>query len=619
MPVTPVYAAFCAAFWARHYRGEKETMRQHCYGFIVATAVTALALVASGCAKKAKQEEANIEMPFKHMAADTLKTEIARFAPVEITYDESILSRSEKDALSKLAQVSHLIDEAFLRQVWSGNITMRDELMKAAAAPGPNQALAQNLYGFFKLNAGPWLRLENDKPFIGEMKKPTGAGFYPEDMTKQEFESFVAAHPDMKDALTGYFTRIERAPDGGLKAVPYSEAYGDLLTQASKLMTDAADLLTSEKAKAELAKGVDYTTLATFLRSRAAAFQSNDYFQSDMDWMDIKDNIIDVTIGPYEVYEDGLFNYKAAFEAVVAIRNPADSQKLEQLKGFLPAMERNLPIPNQYKNPRRGTDSPVAVIDVVSAGGDIKAGVHAVAYNLPNDERVREAKGSKKVMLKNISRAKYEKILVPIANVTLEPSLIEHIDFDSFFNQSLMHELAHGLGPGTITLPDGTKTTVNMVLKTLYSPLEECKADVMGLYNNQYLLKQGIITKEQLERQYVVFLPGLFRSVRFGLHEAHGKGNMIQYNWFKDHGAIVLNETTDRYTVDFDKMGEAAMSLTRELCMLQAKGDYDAAAAFVDKWGNVPPEVERIVGKLSAIPSDIAPDYEAHHFSTAAN
>jgi len=313
-----------------------------------------------------------------------------------------------------------------------------------------------------------------------------------------------------------------------------------------------------------------------------------------------------------------LFNYKASFESVIAIRNPADSRKLEQLKSFLPAMEQNLPIPNQYKNTHRGTDSPVAVIDVVTAGGDIKAGVHAVAYNLPNDERVREAKGSKKVMLKNISRAKYDKILIPIANIVLDPALMEHIDFDSFFNQSLMHELAHGLGPGTITLADGTKTTVNLALKTLYSPIEECKADVMGLYNNQYLVEQDAMSKEQLLRQYVVFLPGLFRSVRFGLHEAHGKGNMIQYNWFKDHGAIVLNDSTDRYTIDFDKMSEAAMSLTRELCLLEAKGDYDAAAAFVDKWGNVPPEVERIVAKLSSIPSDIAPDY-ASHFSTAAN
>jgi hypothetical protein len=591
-------------------------MRYHYDGAVV-LALAALVLGGAGCGKKAAKEEAVAEMPFKHMAVDSLKAEIARFAPVDITYDETILSRSEKDALAKLVQVSHLMDEIFLRQVWEGNVAMRNQLVKAAETPGPNQALAQDLYRFFRINAGPWLRLEGGTPFIGTIRKPDGAGYYPPDMTKQEFESFIAAHPDTKDTFTGYFTRIERTPDGTLKAVSYNEAYGDILQSAARLMNEAADILTSDQAKAELGKGVDYTTLATFLRSRAAAFLSNDYLQSDMDWMDIRDNIIDVTIGPYEVYEDGLFNYKAAFEAVIAIRNPSDSKKLEQLKSFLPAMEKNLPIPAQYKNPRRGTESPVAVIDVVHAAGDIKAGVHAVAYNLPNDERVREAKGSKKVMLKNITRAKYEKILVPIANVVLDPAQMERVDFESFFTQSLVHELAHGLGPGTIKLPDGTTTTVNQALKTLYSPLEECKADVVGLHNHQYLLKQGVITKEQLDRQYVVFLPGLFRSVRFGLHEAHAKGNIIQYNWFKDKGAFVLDPVTDHYTVNFEKMGEAAMTLTHEILMLQAKGDYAAAEAFVSQWGNAPPEVERIVGKLSGIPSDVAPDYDAREFSTA--
>ena len=591
---------------------------KHYYGGIVLLTLVAVALVGAGCSKKTRKEEAIATMPFKHMAADSIKMELGRFAPVDITYDESILSASEKNALAKLVQVSQLIDEIFLRQVWEGNVAMRDQLEHAAHSTGPGQPLAQDLYRLFRINAGPWLRLQENKPFIGTLPKPPGAAFYPRDMTKEELEAYMAAHPEVKDAFSGYFTRIERGPDGP-KAVPYSDAYAALLHDASRLMNEAADLLTSDQAKAELGKGVDYATLAAFLRSRAAAFQSNDYFQSDMDWMDVRNNIIDVTIGPYEVYEDALFNYKASFEAVIAIRNPADSQKLEQLKGFLPAMEKNLPIPAEYKNARRGTESPVAVIDVVHGGGDIKAGAHAVAFNLPNDERVREAKGSKKVMLKNISRAKYEKILVPIANVMLDPALMDHVDFESFFNQSLMHELAHGLGPGTIKLPDGTTTTVNLALKTLYSPLEECKADVMGLYNNQYLLKQGFITKEQIERQYVVFLPGLFRSVRFGLHEAHGKGNMIQYNWFKDKGAIVLDPATDHYTVNFEKMSDAATSLTQALLMLQAKGDYAAAEAFVNKWGNVPEEVERIVAKLSSIPSDVAPEYDAREFSTAAD
>jgi hypothetical protein len=583
-----------------------------------ALCAAAVMVCVTGCAKKSENEAAHAHMGFKHISADSLRAEIARYAPVQIVYDETILSPPEKDALARLVQVAHLMDEIFLRQVWEGNVTMRDELHQAAETPGSNQELARALDHLFRINAGPWIRLEENRPFIGTMAKPAGAGYYPQDMTKAEFESFVAEHPDLKDTLTNYFTRIERGADGSLKAVPYSEAYGGLLVDAARLMNEAADILTSDAARAQLPKGVDYTTLAAFLRSRAAAFQSNDYFQSDMDWMDIEHNLIDVTIGPYEVYEDGMFAYKAAFEAVIALRNPADSKKLEELKNFLPAMERHLPIPNEFKNPKRGTDSPISVVDVVHAAGDIKAGAHAVAYNLPNDERVREAKGSKKVLLKNISRAKYEKILVPIANIVLDPAQMDHVDFESFFAHALMHELAHGLGPGNITLADGTTTTVNLALKTLYAPLEECKADVMGLHNNQYLLKLGYITEEQLKRQYVVFLPGLFRSMRFGLHEAHSKGSLIQYNWFKDQGAIVLDPATDRYTVDYERMREAATSLTRELCLLQARGDYDAAQAFVDRWGTVPPEVERIVGKMTNISSDVAPEYDVRRFTAAS-
>jgi len=594
-------------------------MRTHSRNRVTTGVAIALVALGASCGKKAKQEESTVaKLHFPHIAQDSLRVEMARYAPVEIAYDATILSTAEKQALAKIVAAAHEMDEIFLRQVWEGNVALRDELAKAAQVNGPNQPLYDDLLRYFRINAGPWIRLEENRPFIGTMAKPAGAGFYPQDMTKDEFEQFVAANPDQKDAFTGYFTRIERTPDGSLKAVEYRDAYGPFLKNAAALLNEAADILTSDPAKAAMAKGVDYTTLATFLRSRAAAFQSNDYFQSDMDWMDIKDNLIDVTIGPYEVYEDGLFNYKASFEAVIAIRNPADSKKLDELKSFLPAMERGLPIPNEYKNASRGTDSPISVVDVVHAAGDIKAGVHAVAFNLPNDERVREAKGSKKVLLKNISRAKYEQILVPIANLVLNPDQMAHVDFESFFNHTLMHELAHGLGPGTITLPDGSKTTVNQALKTLYSPLEECKADVMGLYNNEYLVKNSYLTPQQLTRQYVVFLPGLFRAMRFGLHEAHAKGNLIQYNWFKDKGAFTLDPATDRYTVNLDKMGEAAKSLTRELCLLQAKGDYDAAQAFVDVWGTVPPEVERIVDKLVNIPSDVAPDYDARQFATAA-
>jgi hypothetical protein len=583
----------------------------------LAVATTALMTWLPACAKKSEKADSAAELGFMHIPKDSLQAEMARLAPVQIVYEASILSTPEKQALVKLVEAARLIDEIFLQQVWEGNAALRHEL-EAAATEGPNRMLAQDLLRFFHTNAGPWLRLEHNKPFIGNTPKPEGAAYYPLDMTKEEFEAFVATHPDQKDAMTGYFTRIERGADGSLQPVPYSEAYGDLLRDASRFLNEAADILTSDAAKSQLPNGVNYTTLATFLRSRAAAFQSNDYFQSDMDWMDVKDNILDVTIGPYEVYEDALFNYKAAFEAVIAMRNPVDSRKLDELKHYLPAMERNLPIPNEYKNPNRGTDSPISVVDVIHAGGDIKAGVHAIAFNLPNDERVREAKGSKKVMLKNISRAKYDKILLPIANLVLDPSQLPLVSFDSFFGNTVMHELAHGLGPGTITLADGTKTTVNLALKTLYSPLEECKADVMGLYNTAFLVGKGYYTKDNLDRAYVVFLPGFFRAVRWGLHEAHAKGNMIQYNWYKAQGALVHDPATDRYTVVLDKMPEAVKSLTHELCMLQARGDFDAAQAFVDQWGTVPPEVERIVAKFAGIPTDVAPNYDASRFMTAS-
>jgi hypothetical protein len=581
-------------------------------------AIAALVAWLPACSKKSKQAEEAAELTFTHIPQDSLLIQMARLAPVEIVYDATILSAPEKQALTKLVEVARLFDEIFLHQVWEGNVPMRDQLAAAAAVDGPNKRLAQDLLYFFNLNSGPWLRLEHDKPFIGSTPKPAGAGYYPLDMTKEELEAFIAANPDQKDAMTGYFTRVARGADGTLHAVPYSEAYGSYLRDASRLMNEAADILTAESSKAQLANGVDYTTLATFLRSRAAAFQSNDYFQSDMDWMDIKDNILDVTIGPYEVYEDALFNYKASFEAVIAMRNPADSKKLDELKHYLPAMERNLPIPNEFKNPNRGTDSPIAVVDVIHVGGDMGKGVHAIAYNLPNDERVREAKGSKKVMLKNISRAKYDKILMPIANLVLTPEQLPYVNFDSFFGSSVMHELSHGLGPGTITLPDGSKTTVNLALKTLYSPLEECKADVMGLYNTEFLVAKGFYTKEELDQAYVVFLPGFFRAIRWGLHEAHARGNMIQYNWFKDQGAIVHDAATDRYTVVLEKMPAAVKSLTSELCMVQARGDFDAAQAFIDKWGTVPPEVERIVGKFGGIPTDVAPNYDAARFMTAS-
>ena len=549
----------------------------------------------------------------KHIPDTQLKKQIARFSQVDVDYDQSVLSAPEEKALAKLVQAGAVMDEIFLRQVWSGNLDLRRQLVHAVSTDGKNKALWNDLYHFFRINFGPWNRLDGNPPFIGNIEKPAGAGFYPDNITKDEFESFCTAHPDQNDAMRGFFTVITRDEHGSLRAVPYSDAYSNLLADASRLLNEAADILTSDKARGELRAGVDYTTLATFLRSRAAAFSSNNYFQSDMDWMDVRDNILDVTIGPYETYEDGLNGYKASFEAFVAIRNPKDSRALSGLKQALPAMERNLPIPDKYKNFHRGTDSPISVVDVAFVGGDSKAGVQTLAFNLPNDERVREAKGSKKVMLKNISQAKYNEILVPIAHRVLDTSQMQYVNFHSYFTNALMHELSHGLGPGRIVV-DGRKTTVSRELKTNYAPIEEAKADIMGLYNKAFLAGRGEVDHEEMQKSYICFLPGFFRAIRFGIHEAHGRANMIEYNYIKEHGAISLNEKTGRYTVHVDKMPDAIRALTHDLCMIEALGDYARADSFITKYGQVPDEVTHHLAKLTDIPADIEPVYSAQKF-----
>jgi hypothetical protein len=577
----------------------------------VATLIALCVAVVTAVPTFADGMEATVDLT-QHIPGVQLKNQIDKYARVEIPIETSVLSPPEIEALVKLVQAGGIMDEIFLRQVWAGNVELRDKLM-AAARSGPDKEVMSDLYRFFRINFGPWDRLEEDSPFIGTMKKPAGANYYPADMTAKELETWIAKQPDQADAFKHYFTCIRRK-DGGLAAIPYSQEYKALLTKAATLMNEAADILTAPENAAKFGEAVDYTTLATFLRSRAAAFSSNDYFQSDMDWMDVEGNIIDVTIGPYEVYEDNLFGYKAAFEAFIAVRNPADSRRLVDLKDFLPGMERNLPIPDEHKNLGRGSESPISVVDVVFVGGDSKAGVQTIAFNLPNDERVREAKGSKKVMLKNFNRAKFDKILTPIADVVLDPSQRNMIEFDIFFSNVLLHELSHGLGPGDITLPDGTKTTVNQELKTLYSSIEEAKADIMGLYNTAYLVQQGYFSKDHETKAYVNFLPGFFRAIRFGATSAHGKANMMEFNYMMEKRAIELDPETDRFRVNLAKMPDAVRSMTRDLCMIQALGDYDAAEAFINRYGNMVPDVERQLEKMSTIPTDIELVYEAEKY-----
>jgi hypothetical protein len=442
---------------------------------------------------------------------------------------------------------------------------------------------------------GPFDRLDHDKPFYGNEEKPLGANFYPEDITKEEFDNWLKANPNDKESFTSEFTVIKR--DGEkLIAVPYSEAYKEKLTKASKLLKEAAEYAENESLK-------------NYLIKRADAFLSNDYYESDMAWMDLKDHTIEIVIGPYEVYEDKLFNYKAAFECFLTIVDPAETEKLKVFKNYLKDMENNLPIPNEHKNFERGSESPIMVVQEVFGAGDTKAGVQTLAFNLPNDERVRKAKGSKKVMLKNIHEAKFEKLLYPIAELVLDKEQLEYVTFDAFFNHTLMHEMSHGLGPGFIT-KDGKETEVKKELKETYSTIEEAKADILGMWNNLYMIEKGVYSPDTEKQIWTTFLAGVFRSVRFGIGEAHGGGNAIIYNYMLNNGAYNFNENTKTVSVNYDKAKEVLKNLANELLMIQSLGDYEGAKKLINEYAINSASMKILIDKLATLPVDIKPIFE---------
>ncbi len=517
------------------------------------------------------------------VAAD-VEARVTQFARTPLTAELSGLPESEIRALGELIAASRFLDEVYLRQVWTGNPALRDQVF---AYDGPHTAAAREYYA---INFGPWDRLKGFEPFIGSTPHPEGAGFYPEDLSKEDFEAWIAAHPGDADAFRSGFTVIRRQ-DGGLVAVPYAQEYGELLRPAAERLRAAA-------------AATGNATLRRFLELRADAFASDDYYASDMAWMDL-DAPVEVTIGPYETYEDGLFGYKTAFEAYVTIDIPAESTKLAMYKAELPWLERNLPIPDEHKNLQRGSESPIRVVDLVFSAGDGKKAVQTVAFNLPNDERVREAKGSKKVLLHNMLRAKYEQILRPIAARVLAEDQLPHLAFEAFFNEVLHHELGHGLGPGRIK-KDGKDTEARLELQELYSPIEEAKADVLGVYDIFALAKRGKMPQELLDTLPATYLAGLFRSARFGLHEAHGQGVASQFNYLQEKGAIAV-DADGRFRVVEDKFEGAIGSLLREYLMLEALGDYAGTKAFLEKYGVATPALEAAIGRLTDVPVDIRP------------
>ena len=515
-----------------------------------------------------------------------LEAKIAQFAPVTITADISDLPESERKALDALIEAARHLDPIFDRQAYAGN----PALAKALAAD--QSELGQARLTYFRMMRGPWDRQDHHAPFAIDRARPPGAGYYPEDLTEQDFRAYLAAHPEDEDALMNVFTVVRRDGDR-LVAAPYSEAYAEWLVPAAEKLEEAA-ALTQNKS------------LAKFLRARAAAFRGNDYYQSDKDWMDL-DSRVEITIGPYETYEDALTGQKAAFEAFVTVADPEASARLTKFKQLLPAMEQNLPVPEEVKA-KRGAESPIRVVDLVFASGDARKSVQTIAFNLPNDERVRKEKGAKKVLLRNVIETKFDAIMKPVGERIIAEEQTHLLDAEAFFQETLFHELSHSLGPAFVQ-GDPAKGEVGKALGASDSALEEGKADVMGAYNILYMIEEGHFPAAFRDKLLVTYFAGLLRGVRFGVAEAHGQGAALQINRFLEEGAVTFDDATARFTVHTDKLATSIEELVRDIAMWQHQGDKAAVDAALAKYGKLTPPIEGALAKLSDIPVDIRPRY----------
>lgn len=554
--------------------------------------VSVLALAAAcspgeqgGAPEKSLVEEAAA----KSASREKLEAMRAQFAVVEMNPDVSFLTEEERQVVNLLNRAGQIMSEIYLRQISERNPEIRAEI---AAGNHPDKELLLDL---FDLHFGPWDTLDHNKPFYGDAPLPEGAGFYPEDMTREEFEAWIAAHPADEEAFKSAYTVIRRDEQGGLKAIPYSEHYREWLEPAAELLREAAAITTNE-------------SLRKFLTLRADAFLTDDYYESEMAWMDLE-GPIEVAIGPYEVYTDGLFGYKTAFEAFVTVKNPEESAALDKYKHYLRDMEANLPVDESYKNFRRGFESPIAVVDQAHGGGDNVPGVQTIAFNLPNDERVREAKGAKKVLLNNVMGAKFDRILAPMAEKVLVADQASLLMREYMGAETLFHELSHSLGPGVI-VKNGEETTVSAELKEIYAATEEGKADVMGAYNILFMMEKGELPITEKENFLATYFTGLFRAVRFGAHEAHGRGAAFQYDYFKKAGAARWDDDAQRYRLDFAKLEQAIRDLTHDIVVIQGDGDYEAAKAFLEETAVLDAHAEKVIASMTDIPVDIQPVYK---------
>lgn len=505
-----------------------------------------------------------------------MEEKLAKYVKVPLTTNLSVLTAEERQMLPLLFDAAAIMDELFWLQAFGDKHSLLDTISDTAALQ------------FAMINYGPWDRLDGQKPFLGGYgEKPKGANFYPADMTKEEFDAFEDPNKNSQ------YTLIRRDDQGKLKSVWYHEAYAEQLQKAANLVSMASDLA--------MDKG-----LFNYLTLRAQSLLTSDYRSSDMAWLDMKDNTIDFVVGPIENYEDALYNNKAAFEAFILIKDKEWSSKLDRYTAFLPDFQKNLPVEPAYKNETPGTSgNQLNVYDVVYYAGDCNAGSKTIAINLPNDEVVREQKGSRKLQLKNAMQAKFDKILVPIANELIDESQRQHITFDAFFANTMFHEVAHGLGLSYLS--KDKKVTVREALQDSYTSIEEGKADILGLYIVNQLYEKGELGEVDIRDYYTTFMASIFRSVRFGVSSAHGKANMMRFYFFQERGAFVRNAETGTYKIDYDKMKEAMNELTTLILTIQGDGDYQKATEWIARDGAIKAELQGDLDRLSGknIPVDV--------------
>lgn len=546
--------------------------------------ILASALLVSGC-RMSNGSDSNAEAPVVEANAAAAADDSAKIAPIAVNSDTSFLTGEERQVVNLLIQAADQMSPIYLRQNGADNPRVREQI----AASGDKALLAR-----FDANMGPWDEFQEGKPFFGNASKPAGAGFYPADLSKAQFESYLAAHPDQKAALTSPYTVVQRQGDR-LIAVPYHEAYKQWLEPAAQLMDKAAAITTNPSLK-------------RFLTLRAKAFRTDDYFESELAWMDLKDTPIEFVIGPYETYTDGLMGLKTAFEAYVVLRDPKQSAALDVYKSHLRDFEANLPVEETYKNFKRGFASPISVGDQIRGGGDNLHGAPSIAFNLPNDERVREAKGAKKVILTNLIDAKFDKITGPMASLVLVPGQASLANKRYMTLNTVFHEMSHSLGPGSIVV-NGRKTSVGQELKEQNSAIEEAKADMVGVWDILYMEKLGLLPAAEKPQSYASYVVDLFRHMRFGTSEAHAKGSAMQYRYLADKGAIVWDPQAKRFRIDMARMDGALGLLIRDVVHLQGNGDYAGTKAFMGKWGVIDPNAQTVIRTMAQLPVDIRPTY----------